>query len=123
MISVAKRVQRFSLRGNGISVIASRTELLPEDWSPETTSWGCWTMPLRPLRRSLSTLSTILRESGPWRVSRDVVPMVWGLLTLLETGLMLSLSPLMASLVLSGAMLMVTGMIEYNSARSIGKKC
>jgi hypothetical protein len=30
-ISVAKRVQRFSLLGNGISVIASRTELFPDD--------------------------------------------------------------------------------------------
>jgi hypothetical protein len=39
-ISVAKRVQRFSLLGNGISVIASRTEPFPEDWSPQTTSCG-----------------------------------------------------------------------------------
>ncbi len=30
------RVQRFSFRGNGISVIASRTEDLPDDWSSQT---------------------------------------------------------------------------------------
>jgi hypothetical protein len=30
-ISVAKRVQRFSFLGKGISVIASRTELFPDN--------------------------------------------------------------------------------------------
>jgi hypothetical protein len=39
-ISVANRVQRFSFRGKGISVMASNTELFPEDWSPQTTSCG-----------------------------------------------------------------------------------
>ena len=40
MISVAKRVHKESCLGNGISVRASRTELFPADWSPQTTSRG-----------------------------------------------------------------------------------
>lgn len=36
--SVANLVHKFSLRGNGISVTASSTLDLPEDWSPQTTS-------------------------------------------------------------------------------------
>jgi hypothetical protein len=34
--SVAKRVQAPFLMGNGLSEIASRTELFPVDWSPQT---------------------------------------------------------------------------------------
>jgi hypothetical protein len=37
-ICVANRVHRLSLRGKGISVMASRTEDFPELWSPQTTS-------------------------------------------------------------------------------------
>jgi hypothetical protein len=61
LTSVANLVHRFSLRGNRISVMASSTELLPDDWSPQTTSWGSSTMPLSPVRRSLSTMSITLR--------------------------------------------------------------
>lgn len=38
IISVANRVQRLSFLGKRTSVRASRTELLPADWSPQTTS-------------------------------------------------------------------------------------
>jgi len=38
LTSVANLVHRFSLRGKGISVMASSTELFPDDWSPQTTS-------------------------------------------------------------------------------------
>ncbi len=48
MISVANLVQRLSFRGNGISVRASRTEVFPADWSPQTTNWGSERMLSRP---------------------------------------------------------------------------
>jgi hypothetical protein len=38
--SVAKRVQRLSFLGKGMPEIASKTELLPDDWSPQTMSCG-----------------------------------------------------------------------------------
>lgn len=90
MISVAKRVHRFSLRGNGISVIASRTELFPLDWSPQTTSWGRPTMPLKPVRRSLSTMSITLRWSADWRALRELVVMASGSIATGKIGVSLS---------------------------------
>lgn len=38
ILSVANRVQRSSFVGNGTLEISSRTELWPEDWSPQTIS-------------------------------------------------------------------------------------
>src|SRR5579859_4696274 len=56
IISVAKRVHRLSFLGKGISVSASRTELLPDDWSPHTTSWGSDKMLSRPHLRTWATV-------------------------------------------------------------------
>jgi hypothetical protein len=38
--SIAKRVQRLSFVGKGMPEIASKNELLLEDWSPQTISCG-----------------------------------------------------------------------------------
>ncbi len=38
--SVANRVQRFSFVGKDMRDMASSTELLPDDWSPQTMIWG-----------------------------------------------------------------------------------
>ncbi len=73
IISVTNRVQRLSLRGKGISVSASRTELLSADWSSHTTSWGRDSMLSRPHLRSWSTMLSTFRCSSLWRPFRDVV--------------------------------------------------
>ncbi|KAL2859809.1 uncharacterized protein BJX67DRAFT_368760 [Aspergillus lucknowensis] len=47
--SVGNRVQRLLLIGKETPEIASNTELLPEDWSPQTIIWGretfCYSLP------------------------------------------------------------------------------
>jgi hypothetical protein len=93
LTSVAKRVHKFSFRGNGISVMASSTELLPDDWSPHTTNCGSSTMPLRPVRRSLSTMSITLRWSADCKACKELVVTASSSMTI---GLM-SLSMMMCS--------------------------
>ena len=48
MSSVANLVHRLSFAGKETPEIASRAELLPEDWSPQTTICGRSTNRLRP---------------------------------------------------------------------------
>ena len=55
--SVANLVQRVSLRGNGTPETASRTELLPLDWSPQTISCGRAVYSLSPSARRASITS------------------------------------------------------------------
>lgn len=57
IISVANRVQRLSFLRNGISVSASRTELFPDDQSPQTTSWRSDRMLSRPYLGSWAIMS------------------------------------------------------------------
>jgi hypothetical protein len=66
-------VQRFSFLGKGISVIASRTELFPDDWLPQTTSCGRETIPSSPHCLSESTILRTYYCSSLWRASRDDV--------------------------------------------------
>jgi len=61
VICVANLVQRPLSRGNGSFVKASRTELLPLDWSPTTTSCGRSTCSPTLHAKSLSIFS---RRSG-----------------------------------------------------------
>lgn len=58
--SVANLVQRVSLRGNGRPEMASRTELLPLDWSPQTINCGRAVYSLSPSARRASITSRSL---------------------------------------------------------------
>lgn len=72
-ISVANRVQRFSLRGKGISVMASKTELLPDNWSPQATSCSNGTMSSMPHSRKESTTFSTFCCSALCRASSDAI--------------------------------------------------
>lgn len=69
MTSVANRVQRLSFLGNETPEMASRRELFPYDWSPQTISWGSAVNSLRPFAQRESirsrswSCSTVLRFS------------------------------------------------------------
>ena len=79
VICVANRVQRPLSRGNGSFVNASRTELLPLDWSPTTTSCGRSTYSPTWHAKSRSIFS---RRSGLARPKCEPVPcMIAGLIT------------------------------------------
>ncbi len=56
--SVTHLVPRPAPRGKLTPVMASRTELLPADWSPTTTIWGISTSLAMPSSRRLSTRET-----------------------------------------------------------------
>lgn len=73
IIYVAKRVHRLLSRGNGSSVKPSKTELLPLDWSPTTTSCGSETY--SPMLQAKS-LSILLSDAGSMMPNGELSPAI-----------------------------------------------